>query len=135
MESHCVYKSDDCKICRKYTPLEIAAGAIKNNEKYFEIPMNQPTVNKYEDIVNDIVLEICIDENCIERSEHEYHRDVVKERIMHLLSQQRKEIIEDVEKTVQKELETWARESIGAKAVESVQKALADIITKLSSEK
>ena len=60
MESHCVYKSDDCKICRKYTPLEIAAGAIKNNEKYFEIPMNQPTVNKYEDIVNDIVLEICI---------------------------------------------------------------------------
>ena len=46
-----------------------------------------------------------------------------------------KEIVEDVEKTVQKELETWARESIGAKAVESVQKALADIITKLSEEK
>ena len=58
----------------------------------------------------------------------------LKSFVRKTISQQRKEIVEDVEKTVQKELETWARESIGAKAVESVQKALADIITKLSSE-
>lgn len=141
MESHCVYKSDDCKICRKYTPLEIAAGAIKNNEKYFEIPMNQPTVNKYEDIVNDIVLEICIDENCIERSEHEYHRDVVKERVMHLLSQQRKEIVELAEsmKYAEHKHGTDCKDFYDCEKFSFAERirngAIDDIITKLSSEK
>lgn len=83
--------------------------------------MNQPTwredVEKYK----------CRSDDC-----NEYHFPSNPDFIEVYLSQQRKEIVEDVEKTVQKELETWARESIGAKAVESVQKALADIITKLS---
>lgn len=100
--------------------------------------MNQPTwrdrfdekfVDKFYNIVNS--------ELAYEELKYGEDTDVqeLRDFIQSELSQQRKEIVEDVEKTVQKELETWARESIGAKAVESVQKALADIITKLSEEK
>ncbi len=114
MESHCVYKSDDCKICRK------------------DSPMNQPT---WEEEFDKNLQWVEIDGLQIKFVTMKNTYIDLKSFVRKTLSQQRKEIIEDVEKTVQKELETWARESIGAKAVESVQKALADIITKLSEEK
>lgn len=120
MESHCVYKSDDCKICKKV------------------IPMNQPTWR--EELKTEYLQDECEQKEDSEGyAVYENDGELVSnwwlDKLEQKLSQQRKEIVEDVEKTVQKELETWARESIGAKAVESVQKALADIITKLSEEK
>lgn len=49
----------------------------------------------------DIVIDICIDENCSQPDEHKHDRDIVRGRILDLLAQQRKEIVE------------WSKELIG----------------------
>ena len=50
--------------------------------------------------------------------------------IYSILDKTIKSKLEAMEGIIQKERETWARESIGAKAVESVQNAVSEIINK-----
>jgi hypothetical protein len=51
-------------------------------------------------------------------------RQVAIDEILEILDKTIKSKLEAVEEIMQKERETWARESIGAKAVESVQNAI-----------